>query len=91
MGDMGGANVPWVSSVLCAQLEPLINGPFTPDLAHTLDQVGKAAHEKGWPTDIKVGEFEVCMVCLWHTTSRPCKPQITPTPYPTPLHPTPQH
>ena len=38
------------------QLEPHINGPFTPDLAHTLDQVGRAAKEKGWPTDIKVGE-----------------------------------
>ena len=38
------------------QLEPHINGPFTPDLAHTLDQVGRTAKEKGWPTDIKVGE-----------------------------------
>ena len=46
----------WVSVSVCAQLEPLINGPFTPDLAHTLDKVGPTAKEKGWPTDIKVGE-----------------------------------
>jgi aconitate hydratase len=37
-------------------LEPHINGPFTPDLAHPISKVGKTAAEKGWPLDIKVGK-----------------------------------
>lgn len=38
------------------QLEPLVNGPFTPDLANPISQLGKNAKEKGWPTEIKVGK-----------------------------------
>lgn len=38
------------------QLEPLVNGPFTPDLANPISQLGKNAREKGWPTEIKVGK-----------------------------------
>ncbi len=37
------------------KLEPLVNGPFTPDLANPISQLGKNAREKGWPTDIRVG------------------------------------
>jgi len=41
-------------------LEPHINGPFTPDLAHPVSQVGKTAAAKGWPLDIKVGLIGSC-------------------------------
>lgn len=41
-------------------LEPHINGPFTPDLAHPISKVGKTAEEKGWPLDIKVGLIGSC-------------------------------
>jgi len=41
-------------------LEPHINGPFTPDLAHPISQVGKTAAAKGWPLDIKVGLIGSC-------------------------------
>jgi aconitate hydratase len=41
-------------------LEPHINGPFTPDLAHPISQVGKTAATKGWPLDIKVGLIGSC-------------------------------
>jgi len=41
-------------------LEPHINGPFTPDLAHPISQVGKTATAKGWPLDIKVGLIGSC-------------------------------
>ncbi len=37
-------------------LEPLVNGPFTPDLANPISQLGKNAEKNGWPTEIKVGE-----------------------------------
>src|SRR5215207_11345181 len=33
-------------------LAPLINGPHTPDLAHTVAQVGAAAEKNGWPLEI---------------------------------------
>lgn len=39
------------------KLEPHINGPFTPDLAHPIKDVGKTALEKGWPVEIKVGKL----------------------------------
>ncbi|PNF43609.1 Aconitate hydratase, mitochondrial [Cryptotermes secundus] len=41
-------------------LEPHINGPFTPDLAHPISKVGKTATDKGWPVDIKVGLIGSC-------------------------------
>jgi aconitate hydratase len=33
-------------------LEPQINGPHTPDLAHKLSEVGAHAKENGWPLEI---------------------------------------
>eukprot|EP00495_Collosphaeridae_sp_1-RS-2012_P009331 TRINITY_DN943_c0_g3_i1.p1 TRINITY_DN943_c0_g3~~TRINITY_DN943_c0_g3_i1.p1 ORF type:complete len:210 (+),score=19.96 TRINITY_DN943_c0_g3_i1:37-666(+) len=38
----------------------MINGPFTPDLAHTLDKVGDSAREAGWPLDISVSLIGSC-------------------------------
>lgn len=45
--------------LLLFQLEPLVNGPFTPDLANPISQLGKNAQEKGWPMDIKVGTLKL--------------------------------
>lgn len=42
------------------KLEPHINGPFTPDLAHPISEVGKAAKKNGWPMDIKVSLIGSC-------------------------------
>ena len=39
------------------QLEPHVNGPFTPDLAHPISQLGQNAKESNWPLDIRVGEL----------------------------------
>jgi len=41
-------------------LVPHINGPFTPDLAHTMDQVGAAADTNGWPKDITASLIGSC-------------------------------
>lgn len=41
------------------KLEPHVNGPFTPDLAHPISKLGDTAREKGWPLDIKVGKFNI--------------------------------
>jgi len=37
------------------QLEPHINGPFTPDLANPISKIGQEAKKKGWPVEIKAG------------------------------------
>uniref|UniRef100_A0A7I2V6A6 Aconitase 2 n=1 Tax=Homo sapiens TaxID=9606 RepID=A0A7I2V6A6_HUMAN len=37
-----------------SELKPHINGPFTPDLAHPVAEVGKVAEKEGWPLDIRV-------------------------------------
>ncbi|CAL7933087.1 unnamed protein product [Xylocopa violacea] len=41
-------------------LEPHVNGPFTPDLAHPISKLGEAAKKNGWPNEIKVGLIGSC-------------------------------
>ena len=41
-------------------LEPYINGPFTPDAAHTLSEFAQAVHEKGFPEKLEVGLIGSC-------------------------------
>merc|ERR1711887_213050 len=43
-----------------SELEPHINGPFTPDLAHPVGKVGEAARANDWPLDVKVGLIGSC-------------------------------
>ncbi|XP_067143865.1 aconitate hydratase, mitochondrial-like [Centruroides vittatus] len=42
------------------ELEPHVNGPFTPDLAHPISKLGHNAKENGWPIEIKVGLIGSC-------------------------------
>jgi aconitate hydratase len=41
-------------------LEPHVNGPFTPDKAWPISELGKAAKENGYPDEIKVGLIGSC-------------------------------
>ncbi|EZA62649.1 Aconitate hydratase, mitochondrial [Ooceraea biroi] len=41
-------------------LEPHVNGPFTPDLAHPISKLGTTAKKNGWPNEIKVGLIGSC-------------------------------
>ncbi|KAK1130098.1 aconitate hydratase [Melipona bicolor] len=41
-------------------LEPHVNGPFTPDLAHPISKLGENAKKNGWPNEIKVGLIGSC-------------------------------
>eukprot|EP00299_Pterocystis_sp_00344_P017625 c8830_g1_i1.p1 GENE.c8830_g1_i1~~c8830_g1_i1.p1 ORF type:complete len:784 (-),score=185.68 c8830_g1_i1:21-2051(-) len=43
-----------------SELEPHINGPFTPDYAHPLSQFAQTVREKGWPEELKVGLIGSC-------------------------------
>ncbi|XP_014216722.1 aconitate hydratase, mitochondrial-like [Copidosoma floridanum] len=41
-------------------LEPHVNGPFTPDLANPISQLGQIAKKNGWPNEVKVGLIGSC-------------------------------
>ncbi|TDX84189.1 aconitate hydratase [Epilithonimonas xixisoli] len=41
-------------------LEPYLNGPFTPDLATPISQMKEIAEKNGWPTKIEVGLIGSC-------------------------------
>lgn len=41
-------------------LEPHVNGPFTPDLAHPISKLGANSKKNGYPMDIRVGLIGSC-------------------------------
>lgn len=41
-------------------LEPLVNGPYTPDLAHPISKLGDNSKKNDYPMDIKVGLIGSC-------------------------------
>ena len=43
-----------------SELEPYINGPFTPDLAYPISEFGKIVKEKGYPQKMEVGLIGSC-------------------------------
>ena len=43
-----------------SELEPHLNGPFTPDLATPISQMEKVSKEHGWPLEIEVGLIGSC-------------------------------
>ncbi|MEI8085724.1 MAG: aconitase family protein, partial [Paludibacter sp.] len=43
-----------------SELEPYINGPFTPDLAYPISEFAKAVKEKGYPQVMEVGLIGSC-------------------------------
>ncbi|KAK7604136.1 hypothetical protein V9T40_004409 [Parthenolecanium corni] len=51
-------------------LEPHVNGPFTPDLAHPISKLGQNAKKAGWPTDIKVSLIGSCTNSSYEDMSR---------------------
>ncbi|BHF78873.1 aconitate hydratase [Sparganum proliferum] len=51
-------------------LEPHVNGPYTPDLAHPISQLGKRAREAGWPMTISVGLIGSCTNSSYEDMSR---------------------
>lgn len=55
-----GAEYDQVIEINLTELEPTLNGPFTPDLANPVSKVGKAAVEAGYPTDVSAGLIGSC-------------------------------
>ncbi|MFT4879566.1 MAG: aconitate hydratase [Flavobacteriales bacterium] len=49
-----------VIEINLTDLEPHLNGPFTPDLATPISKLAEAAKANGWPTEVKVGLIGSC-------------------------------
>jgi len=49
-----------VIEINLSELEPHINGPFTPDLATPISEFAKAVKENGWPQKLEVGLIGSC-------------------------------
>jgi len=52
------------------ELEPYINGPFTPDLATPLSKMKEAAIQNGWPLKVEVGLIGSCTNSSYEDLSR---------------------
>lgn len=59
-----------VIEINLSELEPYINGPFTPDLATPISKMKEAAAANGWPTEVKVGLIGSCTNSSYEDISR---------------------
>ncbi|KAG5461486.1 MAG: aconitate hydratase, partial [Olpidium bornovanus] len=55
-----GAKYDQVIEINLSELEPHINGPFTPDLATPLSMFASEVKKNNWPADLKVGLIGSC-------------------------------
>jgi len=53
-----------------SELEPYINGPFTPDLATPISEMKKVAVQNGWPLKVEVGLIGSCTNSSYEDLSR---------------------
>ena len=59
-----------VIEINLSELEPHLNGPFTPDLATPISKMKEAAEANGWPTKIEVGLIGSCTNSSYEDISR---------------------
>merc|ERR1711981_1330015 len=65
-----GAEYDQMIEINLSELEPHINGPFTPDLATPISKFKDAVKENGWPEDLKVGLIGSCTNSSYEDMSR---------------------
>ncbi len=59
-----------VIEINLSELEPHINGPFTPDLAWPISKFAAAVKENGWPQELSVGLIGSCTNSSYEDISR---------------------
>ncbi|MBT3384471.1 MAG: aconitate hydratase [Prolixibacteraceae bacterium] len=59
-----------VIEINLSELEPHINGPFTPDRATPISKIGEVAKENGWPLEVSVGLIGSCTNSSYEDISR---------------------
>ena len=65
-----GAEYDQLIEINLSELEPHINGPFTPDLATPISKFKEAVKENGWPSELKVGLIGSCTNSSYEDMSR---------------------
>jgi len=65
-----GCKYDQVIEIDLSTLEPHVNGPFTPDLATPISQLGTAAKSSGWPLEIRDGLIGSCTNSSYEDMSR---------------------
>ncbi len=59
-----------VIEINLSELEPHINGPFTPDLATPISEFGARVLKEGWPRELEVGLIGSCTNSSYEDISR---------------------
>jgi aconitate hydratase len=59
-----------VIEINLSELEPHVNGPFTPDLAWPISKFAAAVRENGWPAKLEVGLIGSCTNSSYEDISR---------------------
>ena len=59
-----------VIEINLSDLEPLLNGPFTPDRSTPLSKIAEAANDNGWPLKVDVGLIGSCTNSSYEDISR---------------------
>ena len=59
-----------VITINLSDLEPHLNGPFTPDRATPISDMAKVAAKNNWPTEVKVGLIGSCTNSSYEDISR---------------------
>ncbi|KAK1830536.1 mitochondrial aconitate hydratase [Podospora conica] len=65
-----GAEYDQLIEINLTDLEPHINGPFTPDLATPISKFAATAKANGWPEELKVGLIGSCTNSSYEDMSR---------------------
>lgn len=59
-----------VIEINLSEMEPYVNGPFTPDRATPISQLRAEAEKNGWPLELKVGLIGSCTNSSYEDISR---------------------
>ena len=65
-----GAEYDQLIEINLSELEPHVNGPFTPDLATPISKFKQAVADNNWPADLKVGLIGSCTNSSYEDMSR---------------------
>ncbi|EGW34092.1 aconitate hydratase [Spathaspora passalidarum NRRL Y-27907] len=65
-----GAEYDKVVEINLSELEPHVNGPFTPDLSTPISKFGETAKKEGWPEQVSAGLIGSCTNSSYQDMSR---------------------
>ncbi|CAK9437327.1 uncharacterized protein LODBEIA_P17050 [Lodderomyces beijingensis] len=65
-----GATYDKVVEINLSELEPHVNGPFTPDLSTPISKFGETAQREGWPQTVSAGLIGSCTNSSYQDMSR---------------------